>query len=103
MSRGVKRHGQSIYNKKININNHFVSISAGMSTSTDWIWVGGDDQSEEGKFKWVNGNPVQGIPWGTGQPDNGDGIEDCIEMFKPYGKFYDVYCDRIFSFLCALN
>ena len=73
-----------------------------MSLSSNWIWVGGDDQSEEGNFKWLNGSPVQGIPWYSGQPNNG-GNEDCMMMYKPNGRFHDYYCSNAFSFLCQLN
>ena len=27
--------------------------------------VGGDDLADKGKFKWMNGEPVQGILWGS--------------------------------------
>ena len=74
-----------------------------MSASSNGVWVGGDDQSEEGKFKWVNGNPVQGIPWESRQPDNAGGNQDCMGMYKPTGQFYDWSCTNTFCFMCQLN
>ena len=74
-----------------------------MSISHPYIWVGGDDQSVEGTFKWVNGAPVQGIPWQSGQPDNGGGNQDCMAMLKSNGKFYDYECFGTRSFMCELN
>ena len=35
--------------------------------------------AEEGKFRWVNGETVQGIPRGSNQPHN---IGDCLTMYK---------------------
>ena len=73
-----------------------------MSVPNQNIWVGGEDPSEEGKFKWLNGSPVQGIPWGSGQPSSA-GNEDCMHLHKPNGKFYDTYCTNTYCFMCELN
>ena len=102
ISREVKRHYQSIYNKKYISKSYFVSTSAGLSIPDQSIWVGGNDQSEEGKFEWVNGNPVLGIPWGCGQPDNSGGIQDCMGMYKSIGKFYDHHCAATLGYMCEL-
>ena len=56
----------------------FVSISAGLSITYLSIWVGGDDLSEEGMFKRVNGKLVQGIPWASGRPNNAASVSDCM-------------------------
>ena len=74
-----------------------------MSIPDPHIWVGADDLSEEGKFKWLNGAPVLGIPWNSGEPNNLGGHEDCLEMYESHGKFNDDTCTSIRSFLCELS
>ena len=72
----------------------FVSFSAGLSITYQSIWVGGDDLSEEGMFKRVNGNLklVQGIPWASGQPNNAAIVSDCMLLYKHTVKFYIKPC-----------
>ncbi|XP_039862764.1 CD209 antigen-like protein E [Simochromis diagramma] len=48
-------------------------------------WIGLHDEEEEGKWKWVDGNPVNLKYWADGQPDNGGGDpqwgeEDCAQI-----------------------
>ena len=73
-----------------------------MSIPNQFIWVGGDDQSEEGVFKWVNGSPVLGIPWNSGEPNNLGSKENCIEIYELH-YFNDEACTSIRSFLCELS
>ena len=60
--------------------------------------------TEEGKFRWINGEPVEGIPWKSGEPDNFAGGEHCLAMGQNYSfKFYDISCTSTYSFLCQRN
>ena len=102
LSREVKRHGQNIC-IIIDIKNYICVISAGLSIPGQYTWVGGDDQADEGKFKWLNGSPVQGIPWHSSEPNNGSGNSDCMVMYNSNEKFYDKPCTNAYSFLCELN
>uniref|UniRef100_UPI000D314103 C-type lectin domain family 10 member A-like n=1 Tax=Maylandia zebra TaxID=106582 RepID=UPI000D314103 len=49
-------------------------------------WIGlHDEEEEEGKWKWVDGTPVNLKYWANRQPDNGDGDprygeEDCAHI-----------------------
>uniref|UniRef100_A0A3P8U5B6 C-type lectin domain-containing protein n=1 Tax=Amphiprion percula TaxID=161767 RepID=A0A3P8U5B6_AMPPE len=43
-------------------------------------WIGGSDCQQEGKWFWSDGTPFKYSFWGPGQPDNHDGIQDCLQM-----------------------
>ncbi len=48
-------------------------------------WIGGTDENSEGAFSWVDGAPFVFKNWLPGQPNNGSGNEDFIEMFPDGG------------------
>ena len=67
----------------------------------DYVYVGGEDMIEEGVFRWISGESVQGIPWRSGQPNNDRNVEHCMAMKKSESfKFYDRPCSKKYSFLC---
>ena len=81
----------------------FYSILANVSIPFGYVFVGGEDMTEEGKFRWINGEPVKGIPWHSDQP-NGGGRENCLTMYQPYSfPFFDTACTGTYSFLCQRN
>ena len=43
-------------------------------------WVGLSDRVTEGTFTTVTGETGDLRPWDSGQPDNGSGSEDCVQM-----------------------
>ena len=63
------------------------------------VYVGANDQAQEGTFKWLDNSPLTG-PWGSLQPDNVFN-QDCVVMEAIYGfKFNDVLCSNLYNFLC---
>ena len=70
----------------------FYSILANVSTVKDFVYVGGEDMTKEGTFRWINGEPVQGIPWAGGKPNN-MGNADCLTMRQSNSfLFHDWQC-----------
>eukprot|EP00093_Oithona_nana_P001588 01588.XXX_2719_2197_1 [CDS] Oithona nana genome sequencing. len=59
------------------------------------IWLGGTDFRHEGKHVWHDkeGSRVEDgyTNWNSGQPDNWQGKEDCMEMLSN-GKWNDQKC-----------
>ena len=80
------------------------SILANVSIPGYYVFVGGEDMTEKGRFRWINGEPVNGIPWHSGRPVGRDG-QRCLTMSIHYSfTFYDVQCTDVytdvFTFLC---
>ncbi|CAL4124708.1 unnamed protein product, partial [Meganyctiphanes norvegica] len=58
------------------------------------FWVGGSDSKIEGRWEWLNGQPIstdhRSFPWLRGEP-NGIKHEDCLEI-NYHGHYNDVTC-----------
>ncbi len=55
------------------------STAASYSSSKSW-WIGANDKSSEGNWRWDSGESWSYSNWSSGQPDNGSGTEDCGNM-----------------------
>jgi len=54
-------------------------------------WLGLTDEKEEGKFVWITSNkPLTMSYWAPGEPSNGGGNEDCVEIVN--GLWNDINC-----------
>lgn len=51
-------------------------------------WTGGTDEKNEGWFEWINKSQFKYSSWMPGQPNNGSGNEDYIELL-PDGNWND--------------
>uniref|UniRef100_A0A3Q3FZ28 Ladderlectin-like n=1 Tax=Kryptolebias marmoratus TaxID=37003 RepID=A0A3Q3FZ28_KRYMA len=51
--------------------------ATGTNTRT---WVGGTDAAKEGYWVWTDGSPFTFTAWGSGEPNNVDGNENCMEI-----------------------
>lgn len=56
----------------------------------DDMWIGFDDLTEEGVFRWVNGASVDFVGWSSGEP-NDNGVEDCTYL-RTNGSWNDTSC-----------
>lgn len=66
-------------------------------------WSGGNDITKEGAFEWDGGEPFT-LPageasWNAGEPNNGGGAENCLEILKT-GKLNDRACKEVLGFVC---
>jgi len=63
-------------------------------------WIGYSDQDVEGTFKWY-GDTSTFTYWGSGQPDNGGNVEDCVAMrWWADGKWNDANCTDLRRYVC---
>ncbi|XP_042879150.1 galactose-specific lectin nattectin-like [Penaeus japonicus] len=77
----------------------FVFPAAG----TPGVWIGGTDQSNEGDWAYLNGDPILPGDWSAGQPDNYGGAEHCLELrsyFDP--PVNDYLCFVWQQFVCEV-
>ncbi|NJA72329.1 flagellar biosynthesis protein FlgM, partial [Clostridioides difficile] len=72
--RGLKGHLATIKSK------YELDLFNCLTTKT--VWLGATDEEEEGKWKWVTGEPVKFTNWCVGEPNNLGGIEDYMSSIK---------------------
>jgi hypothetical protein len=53
------------------------------------LWIGLRRQYQGGPFAWVDGTPINYLNWCSGQPDDGNGVEDCVEIWTPLNGWND--------------
>ena len=78
-----------------------VTAASGLNAA----YVGGTNEIDEGKYKWINGKSAQTISWKSGQPDGGTG-ENCLVIELNAGstyEFHDVPCNSKYNFLCQIS
>jgi len=60
-------------------------------------------KNSQGNFIDLDGNFEAGYAgWGNGEPNNGAGIEDCVQLYGENGVLNDISCTSIFSSSCFL-
>jgi hypothetical protein len=64
-------------------------------------WVGLSDQKTEGTFVNVTQETPDKRPFLSGQPDNGSGSEDCVQMKS--GGLDDDQCDNQHAYVCECD
>jgi len=72
-----------------------------------YIWTAGqwENHKSRSKFVWkfINGDQrsMGYTNWDSGQPDNSDGKEACVNLWKKYGyKWNDEPCGHRYCFVC---
>ncbi|XP_073535928.1 collectin-10 isoform X3 [Phyllobates terribilis] len=64
------------------------------------VFIGINDFDREKQFMYVDGTEVQNYSnWKTGEPNDGSGYEDCVEMMSS-GAWNDVDCNLTIYFVC---
>lgn len=60
------------------------------------VHIGLDDMAQEGTYVWADGTPMPAdqIPvfFAPGEPNDADGVEDCVEMNGDTAKYNDIPC-----------
>lgn len=69
-------------------------------------WIGLTDESQDGTFTWITGDPLGGFaPWKSNEPNNGNDDEDCVEMWgmNPSAGWNDLWCGDRRCPLCEIE
>ena len=70
---------------------------------TNNFWTGGNDADREGHFVYYNSKkPVPNLTWVGGQPDNGSGTEDCMQINLHLGGLNDDQCYNKGKYVCEV-
>ncbi|XP_033624617.1 macrophage mannose receptor 1-like [Asterias rubens] len=67
------------------------------------LWIGLSDITNNQQFKWVDGTVVDYTNWGSGEPNEANGEEDCVEMLYDWnnaGRWNDVGCGTLNGYIC---
>jgi len=90
-------------------------VLEGMRTrNLSYIWIGGNDKDEEGTWKWVDGSPFESTFviknfwvrnfWGSGEPNNFGGNEDCMVHGWPSWRNTDGWSPNMWNdYHCKTN
>eukprot|EP00058_Branchiostoma_floridae_P026532 XP_002612023.1 hypothetical protein BRAFLDRAFT_86994 [Branchiostoma floridae] len=85
-------------------NAFLISLYNSLSDNRAFLF-GLHDWREEGRFEWVDGSALGTYnSWGPDQPDNYDGIEDCVHFDARPGPQEDTWndtpCYKAYLFIC---
>jgi Lectin C-type domain len=64
------------------------------------LWIGLNDEAIEGRFQWMSGEVVRTNLWHSGEPNNFQGNEDCVEWVTSDGRWNDRPCTDSLPALC---
>ncbi|XP_030828651.1 macrophage mannose receptor 1 [Strongylocentrotus purpuratus] len=71
-------------------------------TASYGFWIGLNDKSRDGGYIWSDGLAVTYVNWGSGEPNDFDGTENCAEMFFSGRGWNDHLCTATRSILCKV-
>uniref|UniRef100_A0A8C9YYS3 C-type lectin domain-containing protein n=1 Tax=Sander lucioperca TaxID=283035 RepID=A0A8C9YYS3_SANLU len=73
-----------------------------LETTSD-VWTGLNDLVVTGMFTWSDDHMVTFTYWAPGEPNNHDGFsEDCVEMLHQTGRWNDVSCTELNTYICKM-
>ena len=85
---------------------HLIVLSSAaevtFAAATQPGWIGLSDRVTEGTFVTVTGETGDQRPFANGQPDNGDGSDDCIEISSG-ARLNDDQCGNGKRYLCECD
>ncbi|XP_038845355.1 macrophage mannose receptor 1 [Salvelinus namaycush] len=71
--------------------------------ATNDVWIGLNDVGFSGLFSWSDNHWVTFTYWAPGEPNNHQGFnEDCVEMFYQTGRWNDVPCTELNTYICKM-
>ncbi|XP_061589669.1 macrophage mannose receptor 1 [Cololabis saira] len=72
--------------------------------ATSDVWTGLNDLAVPGMFAWTDEHMVTFTYWAPGEPNNHDGFnEDCVEMLHQTGRWNDVSCTELNTYICKMS
>jgi hypothetical protein len=66
------------------------------------FWLGGSDREVEGRFTWIDGQPLGFRGFAVGEPDDPDGTFDCLLVGRDRG-WHDRECGGAEAYVCEIE
>nr|XP_022336336.1 macrophage mannose receptor 1-like isoform X2 [Crassostrea virginica] len=67
------------------------------------VWIGLNDKQVERGHRWTDGSATDYTKWNRGEPNDGQGREDCVAMLRGYsGVWNDISCFFSKPFVCKV-
>ena len=63
------------------------------------MWIGLNDVTTEGTFRWLDGSHVTYTKWASNLPDNQE-EHDCVRMTVDEGTWDETSCGKKLPFVC---
>ncbi|KAH8279593.1 hypothetical protein KR018_004547, partial [Drosophila ironensis] len=68
----------------------------------DSYWLDINDLVHEGTYaSWTSGKRAPFLKWQSGEPNNRNGRENCVDIYK--GSMYDDRCEVLYYFICQAD
>lgn len=84
--------------------NKFVRDLVKKHSNTRTFWIGLSDQGSEGRWWWVNGQPVKYTNWAAREPNNSDGKENCAEVgWHSFYSWNDGPCEEKLPYVVEID
>ena len=64
------------------------------------VWIGLNDVTSEGNFRWPDGTHVIYTNWATSLSRNQNENHDCVRMMAVEGAWDDTSCGKELPFVC---
>ena len=90
---------------KVSLTSHSHIFKFLYHSGVDRAYIGLNDRSQEGKYVWNNGQEACYTNWMSGEPNDHNGAEDCVEALKINGKYVwnDIPCNWHRYYVCEKN
>ena len=79
-----------------------VASGTQLSTKGRGFWIGLNNINKENGFQWTDGTATSFFNWNNGEPNNFNGIEDCVEIYSN-GAWNDNFCYINNGWMCRIN
>ncbi|CAH1796402.1 unnamed protein product [Owenia fusiformis] len=66
------------------------------------FWIGLNNRDTKQGHVWTDGSSVAFTNWAENEPNNGDGVENCVEMYSDSGLWNDNKCDNTRNWVCKI-
>ncbi|XP_050405448.2 macrophage mannose receptor 1 [Patella vulgata] len=66
-------------------------------------WIGLNDRGTEGRLVWSDGTPLDFTSWGSAEPNDQNGREDCVEYSQMTSKWNDNSCFIKNNYICMIS
>jgi cysteine-rich repeat protein len=67
-------------------------------------WIGAFQAgASETQWFWSSAEPFEFTAWGVGQPDDFNGLEDCVHLTAADGSWNDLACDARLPYVCEVH